>query len=351
MKNVFAQRLKAARIRARLSLDELANAMRNVVTKQALGQYEKGKMLPGSSILIALADALNQTPDYFFAPIEMEIELMDVAFRKLTSKVGKKEEESIKQQTVDSLEKYLELLERTAQSLKQDEFIYSKTIKTVEDAEKAAKELREEWSLGYDPIPSVVDMLEDKGYIVFVIEANEAFSGMKATFREHKVIVINKGSVDRMRFTALHELAHHVLRFDKNLSHKMEEKLCHAFSGAVLYPEEMARKEMDGQRFHFYQKEMELIKSRWGISIAALFGRALNLGIINDYVYARLNIGYKQKGLHKGEPEVWRGIEQPQQFDRLLYKALAEDLISINDAAYLKDMAVPDFRETLIPLA
>ena len=351
MKNVFAQRLKAARVRAKLSLEELASAMRNVVTKQALNRYEKGDMLPGSSILIALAEALNQTPDYFFAPITINVELSDVAFRKQVSKIGKKEEEAIRQQTVDALERYLELLERTSINLEQDKFTYTKPIKTVQDAEAAAKALRGQWALGYDPIPSVVEMLEDKGYIVFVIEAHEAFSGMKAMFKKHRIIVINKGSVDRMRFTAIHELAHHVLRFDKNLSHSAEEKLCHAFSGAVLYPEEMARKEMDAGRFHFYQKEMELIKARWGISIAALFARALNLGIINPYVYARLNIGYKQKGLHKGEPDVWRGSEEPQQFDRLLYRGLAQDTISINDAAYLKDMSVPDFRETLIPLA
>jgi len=28
---------------------------------------------------------------------------------------------------------------------------------------KAAKELRNQWNLGYDPIPDVVEMLEDKG--------------------------------------------------------------------------------------------------------------------------------------------------------------------------------------------
>jgi hypothetical protein len=39
----------------------------------------------------------------------------------------------------------------------------------------AAKELRKKWKLGYDPIPDVVEMLEDKGYKVIEIDAPRWF--------------------------------------------------------------------------------------------------------------------------------------------------------------------------------
>ncbi len=67
--------------------------------------------------------------------------------------------------------------------------------------------------------------------------------------------------------------------------------------GAVLLPGEQAREAMNEQRFHFYLPELTLLKEYWGISIAAMFARAKNLGIINDYVYAKLNQGYQGSAL------------------------------------------------------
>jgi Zn-dependent peptidase ImmA (M78 family) len=50
------------------------------------------------------------------------------------------------------------------------------------------------------------------------------------------------------------------LTFHENINKKEEEKLCHVFASALLYPSEMARKEMQRQRFHFYENELGLIK-------------------------------------------------------------------------------------------
>ena len=96
-------------------------------------------------------------------------------------------------------------------------------ISSDEDAENAAKELRNQWNLGYDPIPDVVEMLEDKGYKVIEVETSKDFDGMKAETDGRKVIVLRKdynGDVVRKRFTALHELAHHSLIFQKGMAEK-----------------------------------------------------------------------------------------------------------------------------------
>jgi Zn-dependent peptidase ImmA (M78 family) len=122
-------------------------------------------------------------------------------------------------------------------------FDYAITISTEDDAENAAKELRKQWDLGYDPIPDVVIMLEDKGYMVIEVKAPRDFDGMKAEVDNKKVIVLrqnNNDDVVRKRFTGLHELSHHALSFSDNLPDKEKEKLCHVFASAVLYPEEMA---------------------------------------------------------------------------------------------------------------
>lgn len=350
MNNIFANRLIAARKMAGLSLQGLADKLGNVVTKQALNKYEHGKMKPDSNLIIQLANILNVSVDYFFARPSVEINLTKVDFRKYSSKLRKTEETAVIERTKNILELFLELENIVNIQEVADYFEYQKPISKEEDAEKAAKELRMQWNLGYDPIPDVVEMLEDKGYIVVEVEASKDFDGMKAEAGEKKVIVLRQdynGDVVRKRFTALHELAHHSLVFPDEKSEKEKEKLCHVFASAVLYPEEMARKELNRDRFHFYQKELEMIKERWGISFPAIFNRALRLGIINEYVNKNLHIDYRSRRLHLNEPAKFLSREKPVRFERLIYFALGKELISVNDAAFYAGKSVWEFREKL----
>jgi transcriptional regulator with XRE-family HTH domain len=350
MNNNFANRLIAARKMAGLSLQSLADKLGNIVTKQSLNKYEQGKMKPDSSLLIQLANILNVSVDYFFANPDVEINLVNVDFRKYSSRLRKSEEAAVIEKSKDVLERYIELEQIINLNETPEYFDYNQTISTEDDAESAAKELRRQWNLGYDPIPDIVKMLEDKGYLVIEVNASKDFDGMKADINDKKVIVLrqdNNGDVVRKRFTALHELAHHSLAFSNKLSEKDREKLCHVFASAVLYPEEMAIKELHHERFHFYQKELEMVKERWGISFPAIFNRALRLGIINDYVYRNLNMGYRSRMLHINEPATFLSREKPVKFERLIYFALGKELISVNDAAFYSGKSVWEFREQI----
>jgi Zn-dependent peptidase ImmA (M78 family)/transcriptional regulator with XRE-family HTH domain len=353
MENNFASRLIAARKMAGLSLQSLANKLGNVITKQSLHKYEQGKMKPDSDIIISLANTLRVPVDFFFSNPRLEITLTNVDYRKFSSRLTKTDEVSIEEKVKDTLERYFELESIVNLGEVSEYFNYDTEIANIDDAEKAAKKLRKQWNLGYDPIPDVVEMLEDKGYKVVEIEASEKFDGMKAETNGKKVIVLNKSQkndVVRKRLTALHELAHHSLKFSKDMDGKAEEKLCHSFAAAVLYPEEMVRRDLHQDRFNFYQNELILIKERWGISFTAIFKRAHKLGIINDYVYKSLNVGYRSKMLHNNEPGRFLSKESPIRFERLIYFALAKELISINEAAYFSGMSSWKFRETMKPL-
>lgn len=350
MNDIFANRLIAARKMAGLSLQSLADKLGNIVTKQSLNKYEQGKMKPDSNLIIQLANILNVSVDYFFSRPEVDITLANVAFRKYSSKMRKSEEEAVIEKSKEILERYTGLEQIINFQEAPEYFDYKRSISSVEVAEEAAKDLRMQWNLGYDPVADVVRMLEDKGYLIIEIDVTGDFDGMKAEADKKKVIVLNKkynGDVVRKRFTALHELAHHSLKFPDEMSEKDREKLCHVFASAVLYPEEMAKKELHHDRFHFYQKELEMIKERWGISFPAIFNRALRLGIINDYVYRNLNVGYRTRRLHLNEPATFSGKEKPVRFERLIYFALGKELISVNDAAFYSAKSVWEFREQL----
>lgn len=354
MENVFSNRLMSARKMAGLSLQGLSDRLENAVTKQSLNKYEQGIMKPDSKLLIALANALSVTVDYFYSGPNVLVQLSNVSYRKYSSRLSKAEQVSVEEKAKEGFERYFELEDALNFEEKPEYFKYPKTISSPQAAEEAAKALRSEWKLGNDPIPDVVEMLEDKGYKVIEIDAPDAFDGLKAEVNGKRVIVLRKRKSDnedvvRKRFTALHELAHHTLKFSETLTEKEEEALCHSFASAVLYPGEMARNELHKERFHFYQNELVLIKERWGISISAIFSRAKQLGIINDYVYRKFNIGFKERGFHIPDKEPGRFLskEKPIRFERLIYLGLAKEVISVNEAAFFAGKSLGEFRKQL----
>lgn len=350
--NLFGNKLTSARKMAGMSLQDLEDKLEKIVSRQALHKYEQGKMKPDSKILITLSKVLKVPIDYFYSTPSINVELKDISYRKYSSKISKTEQSSVEEKAKEICQRYLELEQLINPYEKTEYFTYDKIIENADDTEAAAKKLREVWLLGYDPIPDVVEMLEDKGYKVIEIDAPEGFDGMKADVDGKKIIALKKSTkqnedVVRKRFTALHELAHHSLSFSKKLSDKEEETLCHNFACAVLYPADMAKKELSKDRFHFYQNELILIKERWGISFPAVFSRALHLGIITNFIYRRFNVGYRERKLHLNEPGKFMSKEKPVRMERLVYLGLSKEILTVNEAAYYLGVSAWKFREQL----
>lgn len=353
METTFSIRLSSARKMAGMSLQKLADALGNIVTRQALNKYEQGKMKPDSKLLISLSEILDVPVDYFFSEPTVAIELQNPDFRRHSSRISSVQKASIEEKSKNLLEKYFELENLLNLNEEPDYFQFKKEIITPEDVVEAANKLREEWNLGYDPIPDAIAMLEDKGYKVIEFNAPKSFDGLSAEVNGSKVIVLNSSLFDgnncRKRFTALHELAHHSLKFAEGMQQKEEEKLCHIFANSVLYPSDMAKKELQNTRFHFYENELVLIKERWGISISAIFQTALRLGIITDFIFKSLNIKYRSLGYHRdnNEPGRFLSKEKPVRFQRLVFFALGKGLISTNEAAYYTGVSAWEFRKSM----
>ena len=223
MENVFGSRLVSARKMSGMSLQDLENKLEKTVSRQSLHKYEQGKMKPDSRVLIAISKALNVPSDYFYSVPAVKVELKNIDYRKYSSKISKTEQASIEEKVKENCERYLELEHLMSPVEKPEYFVCDKVIENADDAETAAKKLREVWKLGYDPIPDVVEMLEDKGYKVIELDAPDGFDGMKADVDGKKIIVLKKNlkqgeDVVRKRLTALHELAHHSLKFSGKLS-------------------------------------------------------------------------------------------------------------------------------------
>lgn len=241
MKILFGQRIKSARIMAGLSLRELSNLLEGLVSHNAISKYERGEMLPDSKILIALAKVLNVKTDYFLR--SSKVEITNIEFRKKAG-LTVRNCSSIKEIVKDCMERYLEIESFYFLSILFNPLVAM--VNSVEEVEDAVDKLLIKWNLGTNALPNVLEMLEDNDIKVVEIEVNEKFDGLSGWANQViPFIVVNKNhSVERKRFTALHELGHLLLNINSDLNQKEKEVLCHRFAGAMLLPQKTIFQEL-----------------------------------------------------------------------------------------------------------
>lgn len=343
MKEIFAHRVKSARKMAGFSQQNLADKLNNIISKQAISKYEKGEMLPDSRVLLKLADVLNLKPDYFFRkPV---VNLSEIEFRK-RSKLSIKEEDSIKEKTIDFLERYLELENLLGIDEPFRIPVKNNIISSHEHIENITVDLRKAWDLGLNPVPNVLEMLEYRGIKVFELNTSGKFDGFSSIVKDIPVIVLNK-KLDpiRKRFTALHELGHLILKFDENKEHHRREKLCHSFAGAFLIPKSMFLREFGEHRYSISLPELITVKEYFGISVQALMMRSKVLNVISESRLINFFI-YVRKNRLQNE-ETWgeyTGKEKSSRYHQLVFKAASEQIISISKAAELENITINEFR-------
>lgn len=351
MKDIIAKRIKSARTIAGYSLRELSEKMEGIVSHTAIKKYEEGKMMPESKVLIALSKALNVKSDYFFKPFEVNIE--NIEFRK-RSKLLVKEINAIKEKVIDSISNYIELEQFLNMSSLFVNPIHDVLISNGDDVELAVNKLLDSWKLGFNALPNVVGLLEEKEIKVIEIEGNEHFDGLSGWANKNiPVIVINKNfPIERKRLTALHELAHLLMVFSNELEPKQKEKLCHRFAGAMLMPKETFLQELGRYRTQISIPELVALKETYGISIQAIMARAKDLEIISEEKFIRFRVWMNQDEKRRKEIGLgaYIGREQSVRYKYLLFRAASEELISMSKAANMANQKLAAFRDEFIQI-
>lgn len=348
MKDIFSIRLKMARSMRGLSMDELAERMQGVVTKQSISKYEQGKMMPNSTVLLAISRALQLPVDYFFRE---SIQIEPIRFR-IDERIPCRSAQQMIAVAQDKVERYLMLEDLLAINSSFKNPLLKCKVATSEDAENAAELLRKKWELGTYPIFSVYEMLESVGVKLLEFETGDSHVLGFSTLvnRSIPLIVINlsaNATTERKRFTALHELGHLLLHFSDTLTAKECAHLCNRFASAVLCPSSVFFRELGEHRTAFTLDELISLKCRYGISIAAIVYRAKELGIISIAYYNQI---FDQR-IHENLLEEGWGTypisEHTDRFERLLQRAAAEQVISLSRAAELANKKLGDYRENL----
>ncbi|WP_273777654.1 ImmA/IrrE family metallo-endopeptidase [Acinetobacter sp. GSS19] len=342
---MFGERLLRARSSNGLSMKDLANQVG--LSANMIKKYEHGDSLPSSDILLKLAKALNLRVEYFFRPVK--ISLGQIEYRKKAN-ASQKQLQCIKNDVLDQVERWFDLSNQWPVFPVPNFSLPTcvpNLIQSLDEIEQLADNLRQEWQLGFDHITDLIDLLESRGILVVVSNAvaDGSVDGLQM-HANHKPILVVSGHVsgDRQRFTLAHELAH--LLIHGHLAENIdEEKACHRFASAFLLPAIALHQRLGNRRHNIELQELYLLKHEFGISMSACAYRAKELGIINESLHKRIMIKFSKNKWRQQEPGEAYPQEKTTFFRQLVFRALAEEIVSDSKAAELLGISLIELRQ------
>ena len=345
------QRIRVSRRACGLSLRNLEARIGNRVTAQAISKYERDESMPSSGVLIALSDALGVPVDYLASDSDIRLEAVDFRKKRLTSR---REEARVEASVLHLLERYLtveEILGLPTVAWDMPREAPWPVLRDPAEAEHAARGLRAHWGLGLDPLPNLVDLLEERGIKVLSMSLAN-IDGLSARVRREdtsvaSVVVVNRDDWgERQRFTLAHELGHMTLETAPKID---DEKAAHRFAGAFLMPAETLRAEIGKRRKSMGWGELFDLKRIFGVSVQALTYRCKDLGVFGAPLVRLLFDEFTRRGWRSPpyrEPGAMPG-ERPLRFERLCFRALAEGAISEAKAAELLGHSVHELNRRM----
>ncbi|MEJ5345482.1 MAG: XRE family transcriptional regulator [Chloroflexus sp.] len=352
---MISQRLRQLRLARGMTLSDLAQATNHIVTRQAISKYEHGHAQPSPTVLQRLAQALGVRPTDLLDGYHIRVEI--VAYRKRAS-LGKRQSEHLAALAEEALRERVRLQRLIGDTRTLDVPLQEYPVRSPDDVESAAADLRNRWDLGSAPIANLTDVLEDHGLHVIELATIDGFDGVAVIARDEHghplaAAVIAQRSDDgaRWRMNLAHELAHLVLQPQDNLD---EEKAAFRFAAAFLAPAHDLRAFIGERRHHLHLDELLLMKHHFGMSIQALLYRMQTLDIISPSLFRKWMIEFGERGWRMAEPEPLPH-EEPLWLRRATLHALAEELIDPAEAQRLlgdevaTGVAQAVFAETVIP--
>ncbi len=334
----IGERIKGARKRANLSLRDLAEKVG--VSAQAISKYERNLDVPGSSALIKLARSLEVRVEYLLRPLC--ISLSQPSYRSYRSKLRVQDEELVNAQVQDWLERYISVEEIVNLQTEFHMPAIDRKVKQLDDIERVALDLREFWQIGLDPIENLIEILETQGIKVGVVKGADNFDALTLMANENIPIIVVKDDVpgDRKRLSIAHELGHLILELPEDMD---EEKAAYRFAGAFLVPKPSAYRELGEKRQQLDFYELHLLKHKYGMSMQAWIYRAQDLNILSKPSVAAMYRKFNMNGWKRHEPGDPYPSERTDRLERLVLRALTEDMISETRAEELLGMSLADF--------
>lgn len=314
-----------------------AREARGVLSREAFAQlvgknastiyrWEEGEASPDPEAVRQLASALNVRVEFFLrdgVAADTPVFFRSLAATLKRDRTFQKARLLWLMEIADAVQEYIEF-----PSLDVPDVLGNTHYRALrdDDLERIASELRQHWGLGSEPIPNVIEVMEQAGIVV----AGETLGTTNLDGltqwqqgeepRPFVMLADDKMSFARRQMDSAHELAHCVLhrRVSENELRgdlAFIETQAFRLASALLLPSESYASELMSPSLN----AMLLLKDRWKVSIKAQIKRVHDLRMVDDEGARSLYKFYSARGWSKGEPF---DADWPLQRPRMMSEAL-----------------------------
>lgn len=339
-RKVVPNRIKQARVSRGYSMGELAELID--VTRQAISQYELGKTLPSSSVVVKLSNILKYPTSFFYKAIPTNDNANSAVFfrsRKTTTikeKAACVEKISIFSEINEYLRKYVDFPEVDLPKVEYD--YYTEEV-PLDKIQEYAAILREHWKMGNGPVENLSFLVQENGIMQSCINMNYSkIDGLSVWYDGIPYIFMSKDKEcnARLRFGIAHELGHLIMHAglfnEEDIKKKViNDKLEHEanqFASAFLMPEETFSRDIYSTSLdHFIQ-----LKKKWNVSIAAMIMRCETLDLLTENQLKYLNDQLWKRGYRKREPlDDLIPVEQPFAHKQAFKLLLDNHIVTVTE--------------------
>lgn len=310
---IDSRRLRLARETAGLRKKDLAEKIE--VSPASITQYEAGRTVPPAATVARIALACGFSAEFFRAPSpSCPNSISKPFFRSLRSTRQWERDEAearamLVWQVANAIENHVDLPEINFPDLHLSEG------DAPEAAAVRAAHVRRLWELPEGPVGNITRLVEAHGAVCARISGRsqrvDAFSQWM-NGRPFVILWRTKDDTARSRFDAAHELAHLVLHPDPEPGNKLFEDQAHAFAAEFTMPREEILGELPTRPPRKGDlDELIATRERWGVSLAALFYRARELGTMSTEGHRRSMIRLSDYGFRITEPGDLGSPERP----------------------------------------
>lgn len=299
-------RLELARKRRRWTARILSE--KSGVSPVTLSRIVNRKQIPDTETVDRLISALGFPLEFFEKDSPDSIDVSAASFRSLAAMTARERDAALAAgmlayEVADWLSTHYELPKADLIDLSFER-----------DSSIAAGLLRQYWGIGERPIGNIIKLLESKGVRVFSLSEQTKNVDAFSVWRDHEpyVFLNTMKSTERSRFDAAHELGHLVLHRHGGPHQRSAEIEANDFAAAFLMPS--ADVLSNAPRVRVLEQIIE-IKSRWGVSAAALCYRLNKMNVITEWqnrnFYIQLNQRYGTTEPFAMEPEksaIWQMV-------------------------------------------
>jgi len=274
----FGKRVAQARKAAGFTQSDLASSVG--LERTAVTKIESGTRRIDSLELARISDVLRRSVSWFLVTPSPA-----VVSRRTAREGVELEADVVLESLASNVEQLVELKLLSPEACPS----LGVTVESVETAERAAEAVRRHLKLGNQPLRDLTDVSEQLGLYLFVLPLEAEVQGSYIAVDEGGVALVQgKNPSGRRRFTAAHELGHHVLADEYSTEwikggKDERERLISAFAVHLLLPRAGAEnrwRQFDGAN---YPWTVALhLGAEYGLSWSAVCAHLRNLGLISE---------------------------------------------------------------------